>query len=331
MVRDYEGPQRLAEIGDPRFWQAIETLGIIGRSPNLLNELWNAWRYGRGEARVLILGEPGVGKESCARLIHAASPRPNGPFIAVNCAQFIGSSLVESELFGAERGIATSVDRTRDGLVHAANGGTLFLDEVGDLPIDAQAKLLRLLEAGTYRRVGGTREFSPDFLLVCATNRDLDKAVKEGGMRRDFYSRIAQGILRLPTLRERSGDLLPLARHLSKKTLTAKAELWLRRQTWQGENIRGLRNRLQAAAALAGGDEIDTSHLEDAARWHAADTGPEPYQGFDLNKHLETIERQLVEKAFQSANGEYTKGGKLLNLSRPTFTEKVKRFGIGRK
>ncbi len=236
----------------PADWRA----GLIGRAPAFLAMLDTVAAVAPPEVPVLLLGETGTGKERVAEAVHRGSARAGGPFVAVECPS-IQESLFESELFGHERGAFTGADRRREGLVDAARGGTLFLDEVGELSLATQVRLLRLLEAGTYRRVGGTEPLRADFRLVAATHRDLASMVAAGRFRADLYDRLAVFPVALPPLRARPGDVALLADHLlaGRGPLTAGARARLASQPWPG-NVRELRNVLERACVLARGGPI---------------------------------------------------------------------------
>ncbi|MCB9700096.1 MAG: sigma 54-interacting transcriptional regulator [Alphaproteobacteria bacterium] len=223
---------------------------------------------------VLLLGETGTGKERVAEAVHRASGRRDGPMVAVECPG-VQEGLFESELFGHERGAFTGADRRREGLVDAARGGTLFLDEIGDLTLQTQVKLLRLIEAGTYRRVGSTEPLRADFRLIAATHRDLPAMVAAGTFRADLYYRLAVFPIHLPPLRDRNGDVVPLARSMleGRATLTPSAAAFLDRWAWPG-NLRELRNVLDRAVVLSRGGPIRPEHLPDELRARATASAP---------------------------------------------------------
>lgn len=244
--------------------------GLVGRSPAFVGMLEKILRVANSNAAVLLLGETGTGKELVARAIHEASAREDGPFVAVDCAGMT-ETLFESELFGYEKGAFTGAMTRKQGLVEAASGGTLFLDEIGELPLALQVKLLRLLETGTYRRVGGVDWLPVDFRLVTATHRDLHAMVQAESFRRDLYFRINTFPIRTPALHERSDDIPLLAESLLERVdrragrrMSAEALAWLSRQRFSG-NIRELRNLIERASLLADGDVIDRSHLTELA------------------------------------------------------------------
>lgn len=234
--------------------------GMVGTGPAMARTFALLDAAAPTDVPVLLVGETGTGKELAAQALHEGSARHAGPLVAVECPG-IAESLFESELFGHERGAFTGADRRREGLVHAARGGTLFLDEIGDLSASMQVKLLRLLEAGTYRRVGSTEPLQADFRLVAATHRDLEDQVRDGTFRQDLYYRLSAFPIRLPPLRERLEDLPALVAHLLPgRHLTPAALDHLATWSWPG-NVRELRNVLDRAAILSRGGPIAPSHL----------------------------------------------------------------------
>ena len=242
---------------------------LIGRAPAFQRMLALAARVAPSQAAVLLLGESGTGKELIARTLHEASPRANQPLVVVDCSS-LPDNLFESELFGHERGAFTGANTARAGLVEAASGGTLFLDEVGDIPLSMQVKLLRLLESGTYRRVGSTELRHTDLRIVSATHRNLTHMVTEGQFREDLYYRLSTFPIHLPALRERLEDLPLLATHLLQRvapsrqlTLDPAALKLLQQQAYPG-NVRELRNLLERAALLCDGPHLDVASVQQA-------------------------------------------------------------------
>jgi DNA-binding NtrC family response regulator len=245
--------------------------GLIGRSPSFQHMLSLVARVAPSMATVLLLGESGTGKELVARAVHEASPRAQRALVAVDCSS-LPENLFESELFGHERGAFTGASTARGGLVEAASGGTLFLDEVGDIPLAMQVKLLRLLETGTYRRVGSTDQRHADIRVVSATHRDLDQMVLSGTFREDLYYRLSTFPIHLPSLRERRDDIALLAKALlvrvapQRKLVLGNSALGvLQVQDYPG-NVRELRNLLERAALLCDGDTLESSHVQQALR-----------------------------------------------------------------
>ena len=244
--------------------------GLVGRAPAFVGMLEKVLRVAESDAAVLLLGETGTGKELVAHAIHDASKRIDGPFVAVDCAG-LTESLFESELFGYEKGAFTGASHRKLGLVEAAAGGTLFLDEIGELPASLQVKLLRLLETGTYRRVGGLDWLPADFRLICATHRDLKSMVRNEAFRRDLYFRINTFPIHTPALHERSDDIPLLASSLLARVdrkpgrrFSLAALAWLGSRRYSG-NIRELRNLIERAALLADGEIIDLMHVQEMA------------------------------------------------------------------
>ena len=243
--------------------------GLIGRSGAFQHMLGLVARVAPSQASVLLLGESGTGKELLARAVHEASGRAQRPLVAVDCSS-LPENLFESELFGHERGAFTGANAARAGLVEAASGGTLFLDEVGDIALAMQVKLLRLLETGTYRRVGSTEPRHADIRVISATHRNLDRMVSEGTFREDLYYRLSTFPIHLPSLRERRDDIGLLAMALlarvapqRKLQISEPAQRLLQEQDYPG-NVRELRNLLERTALLCDGDTLDVGHVQQA-------------------------------------------------------------------
>ena len=304
--------------------------GMIGESPAMQAVFDRLQRVAPTSATVLVLGESGTGKELAARAIHDASPRQDGPFITVNCAA-IPAGLIESELFGHEKGAFTGADRQHRGLVEAAEGGTLFLDEIGELPAEAQARLLRVLQAGEVRRVGATGARHVDVRLVAATHRDLRSLVAEGDFREDLYYRLQVMEIRLPPLRERGDDVQALARALLERacrrlnrpplTLTEDARQAVQRHDWPG-NVRELENAIERAVILADGETIDTPALglETAPQRRETPTGDLSLDEYFIH-FVREHEGELTE----------TELARRLGVSRKTLWERRQRLGIPRR
>jgi DNA-binding NtrC family response regulator len=309
------------------------TSGLVGRSPAFSAMLEKMMRVAPSNAAVLLLGETGTGKELVAHAIHEASAREDGPFVAVDCAGMT-ETLFEAELFGYEKGAFTGATHRKLGLVEAASGGTLFLDEIGELPLSQQVKLLRLLETGTYRRVGGLDWLPADFRLITATHRDLSAMVNAESFRRDLYFRINTFPIRTPALHERSTDIPLLAASLLARvdqkpgrSFTGAAQAWLSAQRFSG-NIRELRNLIERASLLADGDAIDVVHLlemtdqpvvqpalqDDAARFVVG-------QIVDL----ETLEKRYLKWAREMHGGDVDDLARQLGVSTRTLYRKLER------
>jgi len=307
--------------------------GLVGRSPAFARMLALVMRVAPSEAAVMLLGETGTGKELVARVIHEASPRADGPFVAVDCSG-LTETLFESELFGYEKGAFTGATHRKQGLVEAASGGTLFLDEIGELPLSLQVKLLRLLETGTYRRVGGVDTLRADFRLVSATHRNLAAMVRAESFRRDLYFRINTFPVRTPSLHERPEDLPVLVEsllarvspqrklHLSPAALDALAAM-----PFEG-NIRELRNMLERASLLADGDEIEPQHLVDVIdEPGSGSSAPFPASPPQRWLTLEENEREYLTWAARNHTGDRPSLAKRLGLSERTLFRKLRELG----
>jgi two-component system, NtrC family, response regulator AtoC len=305
-------------------------------------------RVAAGGVNVLLLGETGVGKEVFARRLHALSPRAQGPLVELNCAAF-PEQLLESELFGHEKGAFTGVDRRKTGLLEAASGGIAFLDELGELPAPAQAKLLRVIEEGRLRRVGGTSDIAIDVLFLGATNRDLEAEVAAGRFRADLYYRLNGFALTIPPLRERRAEVIPLAERFAaaaarrmgisrSPALSEEAVELLNAYPWPG-NIRELRNAIDRAVLLSDGAPITGEHLpaatmrvsapgtlERALAGAVASAGAPP-AGLSED---ELAERQRIIDALASALGNQTRAAEALGISRRWLSTKMARYRIPR-
>jgi two-component system response regulator AtoC len=308
--------------------------GIIGDSPAMRELGSRITRVARRDVPVCILGESGTGKELAARAIHRYSPRRGKTFTPVNCAA-LPENLIESELFGCIRGAFTGADRDRAGLIENSEGGTLFLDEIGEMPLAAQAKLLRFLQEGEFRRVGDTVNRTADVRIVSATNRKLESAVEEGRFREDLYYRIGGVEIALPPLRDRVTDVPMLAAHFLAKEheksrggpmkLTADAESIFTSYRWPG-NVRELQNTIRAAHALAGdADAIDVEHLPERMR-NAVVKG-----GGGISSYQDAVtrfRRDLIEKSLVQANGNQNRAAAALSMSRQALAYQIRELGI---
>ena len=306
-----EAPQipRLS-YGDPAMQPVVEAVEKVART----------------NATVLLLGESGTGKEVAARTIHALSPRSRGPFVALSCAA-IAEGVLESELFGHERGAFTSAVATRRGRIELADGGTLFLDEIGELRLELQSKLLRVLQERRFERVGGTRTMEADVRWIAATNRDLERMLADGCFREDLYHRLAVFPVRLPPLRERRGDILPLAETLLARVgrelgrsglrLGADARKAIAEADWPG-NVRELANALERAAILADGPELRARDLGSLARARPAATGGS----------LSNLERETIARTLAEVGGNRRQAAERLGIGLRTLYEKLKRYGL---
>jgi DNA-binding NtrC family response regulator len=310
--------------------QAAGDREIVYVSEGMARVMDLAARVGRSESAVLISGESGTGKELLARYIHHMSARKKARFVPVNCAA-ISPNLIESELFGHEKGAFTGAVRRAAGKFEYASGGTLFLDEIGDLSLEAQAKLLRALQEKRIQRVGGNEELPVDVRVVCATNQDLQDLVKNGTFRKDLFFRINVFPIHPPPLRERRDDVVPLARHFLTRMvgadqvrLTEGAERVLCEYAWPG-NVRELENVMERALILAGGDAI-TAHTLSFLKAELSGEPQDP--NFSLPSagiSLEEMERDLVRQALESAQNNQTAAARLLGLTRAKFRVLLRR------
>jgi|GEM_PF-2365139 len=296
--------------------------GLVGDTPPMQELARTVRAFAPLPWPALILGETGTGKEVVARTLHDLSSNASGPFTAVNCGA-IPPDLAESTLFGHERGSFTGADRRREGLVSRAHGGTLFLDEVGELPAPLQVKLLRLLQEGTYERVGGDRPLKFAGRVVAATHRPLDR--DRGDFREDLYYRLAACIIRTPPLRERRQDVVALAAHLLDRSLAQMpgvaplsldptCEGWLLAQDWPG-NVRELENALRGAVGRAladGSDRLRPEHFQGAL----SANGGSP-EGWDLAAATDAFQRDMVSRALRASDGNRTRAAQRLGVSRP--------------
>ena len=319
---------------------------ILGRSPLMERAKARARRVAPHDVTVLIEGASGTGKELLARAIHAESRRARGRFEDVNCGA-LPEGLVESLLFGHERGAFSGAFRARAGHFEAADGGTLFLDEIGELPLDAQVKLLRTLQEKTVRRLGADRTVAVDVRVIAATNRDLAAEVAAGRFREDLYYRLATGVIRLPPLRERQGDLTPLIDHflaaanrkfadqpgVEQKILSVKARNLLLRHPWPG-NVRELQatmDRLVLWTAHAAIEAVDVSEelLRTATAAPADLLGRSLGGGLDLPALMADLARHYLERALHEAGGNKTRAAELIGLpSYQTLTNWLARYGV---
>jgi len=326
---------------------AAEGHRAIGTSKPWREVLTQAAKVAPAETTVLLTGESGTGKEVVAHLIHRGSRRAEGPFVALNCAA-LPEALLESELFGYEKGAFTGAVSARAGRLEQAGGGTLFLDEVGEMSPAVQAKFLRVLQEREFQRLGGTRTLKADVRVVAATNRDLKAAMTQGAFREDLYYRLHVFAIHLPPLRERPEDILPLLEHFLSQLgpvvigrpaagISREAREQFLGYAWPG-NVRELRNAVERALILCEGGLINPEHLP----WHAESptraplplpagaAAPAPAAG-DFPAHgvdLEAIERTLIEGALKRAGQNKSKAAKLLGLSRGKLYTRMERFGL---
>jgi len=300
--------------GDPAMRPVVEAIEKVART----------------SATVLLLGESGTGKEVAARAIHTQSPRALAPFMAINCAA-LSEQLLESELFGHEKGAFTGATERKRGRLELSDGGTFFLDEVGELKPELQAKLLRVLQERRFERVGGSRTLEVDVRWIAATNRDLRSMIDDGRFREDLYHRLAVFPIKLPPLRERKVDLLPLARALLERIardlkrsvprLTPAATQRLEAASWRG-NVRELANTLERAAILADGDAIDASHIwvEDGVTRAVPKT--------DEVRPLADLEREAILHALDVVGGNRKRAAELLGIGERTLYDRLKKYDV---
>lgn len=307
--------------------------GIIGTSERFQEVLDLAGRVAGSDANVLITGESGTGKELIARAIHYSGSRAAGPFVAVNCAA-IPENLIESELFGHVKGAFTGAVKDKEGKFELANGGTIFLDEIGELRIDLQAKILRVLQERTIDRVGGTKAAAVDVRVLAATNRDLEREVKEGRFREDLYYRLSVITLQVPPLRERKDDIPLLAEHFLRKynrdaqvTLEPDALAALIAYGWPG-NVRELENVIERASVLRRAAAVTISDLPDKLQRNRGSVSEIilnlPGEGISL----EELEKNLISKALEKHKGNQTRAAEYLRITRPTLIYRMEKYGL---
>jgi two-component system NtrC family response regulator len=303
--------------------------GVVACSAEMVKVCRTIEKVAPSDATILLLGDSGTGKELCARSLHDLSPRAKGRFIAINCAA-IPENLLESELFGYEKGAFTGAVRQTPGKIEYANNGTLFLDEVGDLPMSLQAKLLRFLQERVVERIGGREEIPVNVRVVCATHQDLPEKIRTGTFREDLYYRVSEIAVQIPPLSARGGDIILLARMFldlfcreqgrnlrgfSKDALSA-----LEAYSWPG-NVRELKNRVKRAVIMAEGKQVTAKDLElDETTTNEAD--------FSLRYIREQAERQAILRALGHAAGKISMAADLLGISRPTIYDLIKKYNL---
>ncbi|MBS1858202.1 MAG: PEP-CTERM-box response regulator transcription factor [Acidobacteria bacterium] len=305
---------------------------MLGASPQMQGVFDMIRKVAPTNAPVLIMGESGTGKEMVAQALHRRSPQSGGPFVAINCNS-IPETLLESELFGYEKGAFTGATTLRRGHIETAAGGTLFLDEIGDLPAAVQVKLLRFLQEKRFLRVGGRQEIQSDVRVLAATNRNLQESVAKGAFREDLYFRLAVIVVRVPPLRERAEDTVLVGKAFLQsygaehgKPGLAFAPDALRALTayrWPG-NVRELQNRVRRAVIMADGKRVSARDLEltDALSALSSQT---------LKEAREAVEREMVQEALRRHRGKVTAAALELGISRPTLYELMEKLGIARE
>jgi len=303
--------------------------GLVASSPEMLKVCRTVEKVAPTNASTLLLGESGTGKEVLARAIHGLSSRANEVFVAINCAA-IPDNLLESELFGYEKGAFTGAAKQTLGKIEVANGGTLFLDEIGDLPMALQAKLLRFLQERVIERVGGRQEIPVDVRIICATHRGLPDMIKSGAFREDLYYRLSELTINIPAVREREGDAVLLARTFIEKFakehgkkipgFDQNALLAIENYQWPG-NVRELENKIKRALIMFEGNQITVEDLE-------LEDVDEQSMAFNLREVREKAEKKAVRRALNHANGNIAHASELLGVSRPTLYDLIKKLGI---
>ncbi len=309
---------------------------IIGRSPVMLELFSTIPKVAQSSAAVLITGESGTGKELVARAIHNLSLRKDNAFIAINCAA-IPDALLESELFGYMKGAFTGAVSNKEGLFELADDGTLLLDEIGEMPLTLQAKLLRVIEDSTFRRVGGTSDIKIDVRIISVTNRNIKNIINDGRFREDLYFRLNVLSVDVPPLRNRREDIPLLIKHFlkkfsgDKKQISKEAISVLKDYVWKG-NARELENIIERVTLLCEDDVIDVKHLPVEIK-QVSPVKPVPAMSgnVDFEKLMEDIERNYLLKALEKTNGVKTEAAKLLNLSFRSFRHRLKKYGIDKK
>jgi DNA-binding NtrC family response regulator len=319
---------------------------IIGHDPAMRRVLDTLQRVAGSSCTVLVTGESGTGKELIVAALHDASPRSAKPLVTVNCGA-IPENLIESELFGHAKGAFTGAHATRQGHVAAAEGGTLFLDEVGELPLQVQVKLLRLLQQREYTMVGDSRVTKCDVRIVAATNRDLEAEVKARRFREDLFYRLNVIHIELPALRERPEDIAPLARHFLNASVARTGRLdvvgfapealeVLSAHAWPG-NVRSLENTIERAVLLTAGPLVSVEDLPERLRLQSAtlecakpakSSAPLPEAGIDLRAVIESYENRLILEALERTGRNKNRAAQLLGLNRTTLVEMMKRKGL---
>ena len=304
--------------------------GLLTRDAGMQKICRTIEKVANSNATVLLLGESGTGKELLARGLHESSPRSNERFVAINCAA-IPENLLESELFGYEKGAFTGAAKTTPGKIETANGGTLMLDEIGDLPLPLQSKLLRFLQERVIERLGGRSEIPVDVRIVCATHQDLKTHISNGRFREDLYYRLAEIVVQIPPLRDRSGDPALMAHAFVHRfaneqkrgtmTLSEEAVRTIETHRWPG-NVRELENCIKRAVIMADGSRISSEDIG------LENSVPSDIEFIDLRKVRDEAERQAIVTALGRANGNLLRTSEILGISRPTLYDLMHRLGL---
>ncbi|MFM9935778.1 MAG: PEP-CTERM-box response regulator transcription factor [Novosphingobium sp.] len=314
--------------------RAPEDNRVLGRmitaAPEMVKVARTIERVAGTSVSVMLLGASGTGKELLAKGLHDASPRARGAFVAINCAA-IPENLLESELFGHEKGAFTGAVKTTEGKIEQASGGTLFLDEVGDIPIQLQVKLLRFLQERTIERIGGRRSIEVDTRIVCATHQNLEAMITDGRFREDLFYRLAEIVVRIPSLAERPGDATLLAKvflarfagemNPAVKGFAPDALATIDAWTWPG-NVRELENRVKRAVIMADGKLVTASDLD------LADPGEEASNPLNLKTAREVTDRKMIRHALARSEGNISSTARLLGISRPTLYDLLKQYDL---
>ncbi|MGD8854488.1 MAG: PEP-CTERM-box response regulator transcription factor [Gammaproteobacteria bacterium] len=302
--------------------------GIVGASASMLAMCRMVEKVGPAEVTTLVLGESGTGKELIARALHNLSPRKDNPFVALNCAA-VPENLLESELFGYEKGAFTGAVKQTPGKIECAEGGTFFLDEIGDMPVPLQAKMLRFLQERVIERVGGRTPIPVDVRIICATHRDLEQSIKDGNFREDLYFRISEIVIAVPPLRAREGDKVLLAAAFLEKYakqhgrsfrgFSDEARARIDAYAWPG-NVRELENKVKRAVVLAEGQRISPQDLGFVEQ--------DEVETLDLRQAREQVERRLVERALLIHQGNISRAADALGVSRPSLYALMKKLDM---
>ena len=305
---------------------------LLTGSPDMVKVIRTIERVASADVSVMLLGASGTGKELLARAVHEKSPRAGGEFVAINCAA-IPENLLEAELFGYERGAFTGAVKTTPGKIELAQGGTLFLDEVGDIPLPLQVKLLRFLQERVIERIGGRAPISVDTRIVCATHQDLDAMIAAGRFRDDLYYRLAEIVVKIPSLAERHGDAVLLARHFVGRFaremnprvqgLSPDAADAIDGYGWPG-NVRELENRIKRAVIMADGKQVTAADLDLPGA--KGETEPLP---INLRAAREVADRRAIRQALTRTENNISSAAKLLGISRPTLYDLMKQYRLG--
>jgi len=303
--------------------------GVVASSPEMLKVCRMVEKVAPSDITTLLLGASGTGKEVIARALHELSPRAEQKMIAINCAA-IPDNLLESELFGYEKGAFTGATKQTPGKIEYANGGTLFLDEIGDLPLELQAKLLRFLQERVIERVGGRQEIPIDVRIICATHQDLAQHIQDGRFREDLYYRISEITIQIPAVKERTGDVLLLAKSFlnrfneelgkSLRGFDKQAVAAIEAYDWPG-NVRELESRIKRAIIMADNSYITLEDLE-------LDSSDEEVMPFNLRQVRESAERQAIQRALLNTDDNISEAAKLLGVTRPTLYNFLEKYNI---